>query len=163
MIYEIFYLIGASQEADLEKIKEIVDKVITSSGGVFEEKETLEKRRLSYNIKRETHGIYIAQRFNLEDKDAFKEINRKLNLENKILRFIVSRASELPELKSKEERISETEEKEKKKKESRLIGDLPKKQEKVEESQTTETKEEKIKPTKTKEDIDKKLEEILNI
>jgi ribosomal protein S6 len=158
MNYEIFYLIGESKEADLEKIKKEVADVILEASGVFEEKETLEKRKLSYKIKHEAHGIYIARRFELEDSQKLSDINKKLNLNPGILRFILNRADELPELKSKEERITEQERKSASFERIRKI--------KVEEKPAVKEpageikKEEKV---KSQEDIDKKLEEILNI
>ena len=109
MRYELFYLIGASKEAELEKIKEEVKNLVSSLGGVFEEKETLEKRKMAYGIKQETHGIYVAVRFKLPEAENINEISRKMNLNNNIMRFLISRANELPELKSKEERIREAE------------------------------------------------------
>lgn len=155
MLYEIFYLIGGSRESEVEKIKKGVSEIITGVGGVFEEKETLEKRRLSYKIKHETHGIYIAQRFELEDSQKLSEIGRKINLYPDVLRFIISRTDDLPELKSKEERIAEQE-----KRAARAAS--VEKTEKVEPEKVTAA------PAQTKkkaseEDIDKKLEEILNI
>jgi len=107
MKYELFYLIGASKEAEIEKVRQSVSDIVLKSGGVFEEKETMEKRKLSYRIKRETHGIYIAQRFELEDNQKLSDIIQKMNLNSEILRSIINRADELPELKSKEERIAE--------------------------------------------------------
>jgi small subunit ribosomal protein S6 len=159
MRYELLYLIGASREAEVEKIKGDVEKLVKEAGGVFEEKETMEKRRMAYEIKHETHGIYIAQRFEL-DSEKIPEMNKKINLYPSIARFIVSRADELPELKSKEERINEamarpTPEKRVEKK----IEAEPKKEEVKE-----ETKKEKLaEKGASDDDIDKKLEEILNI
>lgn len=155
MKYELFYLIGGTREADAEKIRKEVSGIIASAGGVFEEKETLEKRRLSYKIKHETHGIYIAQRFELEDNQKIGDIVGKMNLNSEVLRFILSRASELPPLKSKEERIADQEKRsapaEKTKEEKKpIVPEIRKPSEQ--------------KPADAnKEDIDKKLEEILNI
>jgi len=39
MRYELFYLIGASKEAELEKIKGEVKELVSALGGIFEEKE----------------------------------------------------------------------------------------------------------------------------
>lgn len=176
MKYEIFYLIGGSREADAEKIKNEIKEIITKKGGVFEEKETLEKRRLSYKVKHETHGIYIAQRFELEDAEALKDINRKINLHTGVLRFILSRADELPLLKSKEERIAEASQKESgarvkdtektTKKAVRTEKPSEEKEKKADsklENETTDEKEDKSAKENKGEDIDKKLEEILNI
>jgi ribosomal protein S6 len=155
MRYELFYLIGASREADVEKIKEDITKMVSEAGGKFSEKETLEKRRLAYQIKHETHGIFIAQRFEL-DAEKIPDLSKKINLYPNLTRFIISKASELPELKSKEERISES-----------MARPTPVKEEKKVETVTKkeETKEEAKKEDETAsdDDIDKKLEEILNI
>ena len=163
MKYELFYLVAGSREAELEAIKIATEEIITSEGGVFEEKEVIEKRKLAYQIKHESHGFYVARRFEIEDLEKLQIITQKLNLHTGVLRSIISSASELPELKTKEERIgaasSRTERKPKEVKEA------------VEKSGLTKAKEEKIIPAEKiiaaekseTEDIDKKLEEILNI
>lgn len=164
MRYEIFYLIGASKEAEAEKIKGEVKELISSLGGVFEEKETQERRKLAYKIKQELQGIYIAQRFELEDIENIKEINRRMNLNHSVLRFIMSRADELPELKSKEERILEAEKRIsasiETKKEPALKKEITASAQSEEKKKTISKEEKKI--TKL-ENIDDKLEEILNI
>jgi small subunit ribosomal protein S6 len=155
MKYELFYLVGASKEADLAQIRKDVNSIITGNGGEFSEKETLEKRKMAYKMKHETHGIYIAQRFELPEPEKMKDINSKLNLHTGVLRFVLSRADELPELRSKEERMNESVRKE-----------TPRVETPAEETKKTapeETKPEPEKDKKTQEDIDKKLEEILNI
>lgn len=170
MRYEILYLIGGSKEAEMEKIKGEVKELVSSLGGVFEEKETVEKRKTAYQIKQETHGIYIATRFELPETENINEISRKMNLNNNIMRFIISRADELPELKSKEERIREAERR------STVPAEKPEaKKEAVPQKETAktapkeETKEEvPAQPQEEKkitklENIDDKLEEILNI
>lgn len=185
MRYELFYLIGASREADTDNIKAEIKKMVAEAGGVFEEKETQEKRKLAYRVGHESHGIYVAQRFALDDPEKLKDLNGKLNLNNAVLRFIVSRADELPELKSKEERISDALQKEsagKARKEEKAKEPAPAKAEKetaaakpapveqpaaekeAKEAAPEETPEEKKEEQKKRdEEIDKKLEEILNI
>ena len=145
MQYELFYLVGASKEADLEKIKKEISNIVASEGGTFEEKQTEERRKLSYEIKHETHGTYIAQRFEMENPEKIQSITRKLNLHQEILRSIISKASELPELRTKEERIKASEKQTRKETAAKIVPP------------TTEEKK------KAEEDIDKKLEEILNI
>lgn len=155
MKYELFYLVGASKEADLAQIRKDVNDIITGNGGEFSEKETLEKRKMAYKIKHETHGIYIAQRFELPEPEKMKEINNRLNLHTGVLRFVLSRADELPELKSKEERMSES-----------IRRETPKTEPIAKETKKTAPEEVKAEPKKdeqAQEDIDKKLEEILNI
>lgn len=167
MQYELFYLVGASKEAELDKIKAEVAALITSEGGVFEEKQVVEKRKMAYEVKHENRGFYVAQRFNLEDATAIQAITRKLNLYGNILRSLVVRTEELPELTSREER--EAKATRETKKPSAAQTARPTATEKVAPAKMEETKTEKIiekTPAEKKideEDIDKKLEEILNI
>jgi ribosomal protein S6 len=158
MQYELFYLVGASKDANLEKIRTDIKNIVLEEGGVFEEKEVIEKRKLSYAVKHETHGIYVAQRFELADKEKVQAINKKINLYPDVLRVLLSRADELPELRTKEERMrafsAETPEarpakKEELKKEN-IISQKPSQAEAPAEKADSQ-------------DIDKKLEEILNI
>lgn len=161
MRYELFYLVGISKESELPKIKEAIKKIVLEEGGVFEEKETEEKRKLSYEVKHETHGIYIAQRFELENTEKIQLIIKKINLYPDVLRFLISKADELPELKTKEERMKG------------YAQEQPTKI--VAKKKTSEPQAEKIEKPKEKteeiiekekasgEDIDKKLEELLNI
>ncbi|MDO8240670.1 MAG: 30S ribosomal protein S6 [Candidatus Moranbacteria bacterium] len=165
MKYELFYLVAASKETELEAIKKEAEEIVTSEGGVFEEKEVAEKRKLAYQIKHETHGVYVARRFNIEETEKLQAITRKLNLCTNILRSVVSRADELPELKTKEERIAAASAKpERKPKEEKApvvaakVAPVAEKKEEVKEEVVTAVEEKKA-----TEDIDKKLEEILNI
>lgn len=162
MRYELFYLIGTSRENEAEKIREDAKKIVLDNGGVFEEKETMEKRRLAYPVKHETHGIYIAQRFELPETENLRDINNKLNLHPGVLRFVISRALELPELRSKEERINEASQRDSR------IRESERKTEEKKKTTVKPAKSEKESPAKKEEpvssdDIDKKLEEILNI
>ncbi|MFZ2188854.1 MAG: 30S ribosomal protein S6 [Candidatus Moraniibacteriota bacterium] len=167
MRYELFYLVGVSKELDLDKIKADVDEIVTSHSGVFEEKATQEKRKMAYKIKKDTHGIYIAKRFSLEDPATVPEIITKLNIHPGVLRFIISDASGLPELKTKEERIEqeekrgEVEKMRQEKKEAEELEKNPPKKEEVVVAPKTEA--EKTQKAEDAQALDKKLEEILNI
>lgn len=110
--YELFYLIGESKNAELQRINSAVEQIITANSGVFLESYTEEKRKLAYQVKNETRGTYIARRFTLPDKDernasdAAEEahpltaINNALQLSQDVLRFLILSAKELPELKA---------------------------------------------------------------
>ncbi len=163
MKYELFYLVGVSKEAELPKIKEDLRNIVLEEGGVFEEKETEEKRKLSYAIKHETHGIYIAQRFELAENEKIQTIIRKVNLHPNVLRFLISKTKDLPGLRTKEERIKgfpvqPVKEKPAKKSPEKSVKKIEKTEVQKEKTEK-ETASEKI----DNEDIDKKLEEILNI
>lgn len=157
MEYELFYLAGASKEAEIEQIKSEVQDIVTAEGGVFLEKQVQEKRRLAYPVKHETHGIYVAQRFTLEEPEKTQSISQKLNLYTKILRFMISRADELPPLLSRDER---------KEKSLEQVS-----RQEVQASQSAIKTAEEAKPVTepkakekvSEEDLDRELEEILNI
>jgi len=158
MQYEIFYLIGASREADLEKIKAQTEAIIKEAGGIFGEKEILEKRKLAYAVKHESHGFYLARRFDLEEKEKLREINKKLNLYPEILRFILSRAEDLPEMKTKEERIQEGT------KAARIVsGDRQAKESTSPKKSSSQAKDAAEAKPKENQDIDTQLKELLNI
>lgn len=105
MEYEICYLIGESKESDLDKIRKDVENVITKHNGSLIEGEFVKKRRLSYEIGKESRGTYIAKRFRLPSKDEIEEkysgkdfigeMTKDLNFNQDILRFIVVKADEL--------------------------------------------------------------------
>ncbi len=164
MKYELFYLVAGSKEAELETIKAGASAIITAEGGVFEEKEVVEKRKLAYQIKHETHGIYVARRFSVEDTEKLQTITRNLNLYTSILRSVISRADELPELKTKEERITAANVRTDKKSTKPVVKVVAPVAEKISPAaKPAVAKEEAIESSTATEDIDKKLEEILNI
>ena len=107
--YELFYLVGEKKDAELPRIKEEIEALVTGVGGTFLPAMTEEKRKMAYEIKDEVRGTYIARRFTLPDKDEIEraadeihpivKIERALTLSKDVLRSIVLRADELPELK----------------------------------------------------------------
>jgi len=116
MQYELFYLVGERQEADLETIKGGVNAILVSGKASLLEPELSEKRKLAYEIKHQNKGTYITRRFELpetdEDSEIKKEdeeagieaITKKLNLSNDVLRFLIVKTDDLPDLGAKARR-----------------------------------------------------------
>lgn len=111
--YELFYLVGESKDAELPRIRTAVEEVVTSNGGTFLAPSTEEKRKMAYEVKKEVRGTYIARRFTLPDVDEREEagietgdthpivaMTRTLQLSKDVLRFIIVRADDMPELKA---------------------------------------------------------------
>ena len=152
MQYELFYLVGEKNETNIDAIREDVNKILAEEKATLIDQEVVEKRKLAYEIKHQHRGTYVTRRFDLPEVDywadetnAEKEfgisaITKKLNLHPQVLRSMIVKADELPEMGAKEARQAR---------------------------ELKEQKEEKAQPKKEdkKEDeaIDKKLEEILNI
>jgi ribosomal protein S6 len=153
MLYELNYLVGESREADLEKIKKEVADIVAGEEAKFIEPQIAEKRKLAYKVEKDIKGIYIAQRFEVEQgemdaekPDIISRLTRKLNLNQNIFRFLIVKADDLPELKSREQRAKE---------QVRIQEKPAAKREPVK-----TVKKEKV---KTETDIDEKLDELLNI
>jgi ribosomal protein S6 len=116
MQYELFYLVGQHQEPNLEAIQASVSAMLVAEGAKLLEPELTEKRKLSYEIKHQNKGTYVTRRFELEDIDFWADekngekefgisaINNKLNLTSDVLRFLIVKTDDLPELGSKERR-----------------------------------------------------------
>jgi len=148
MQYELFYLVGESNEPNLEKIKEKMDGIIKEANCALLEPLVSRKRKMAYAIEKENRGTYVARRFeapendgSAEENNIIKDLTHKINSGKDVLRFIISKTDELPPLKTVEEQKPAARAREKPKAESA-------KKENVSE-----------KP----EEIDQKLEEILNI
>ena len=109
--YEVLYLVGESKEAELPRIREAVEQIVTGNGGTFLAPMTEEKRKMAYQVEKEERGTYIARRFTLPDKDErdasgdepeihpLTATNRALRLSKDVLRFLIVLAKDLPELK----------------------------------------------------------------
>lgn len=111
--YELLYLVGESKSAEIDRIRTDVEKLCAGEGVTFLEEETTEQRKLAYSIGKESRGTYVARRFTLPENDemlavelekladkddAIKVITKKLRLYKDVIRFLILRADDLPEL-----------------------------------------------------------------
>lgn len=194
MQYELFYLIGERQEANLAEIKEEIGKMLVSEKATLLDPEVTEKRKLAYEIKHQKKGTYITRRFELpedlasEAESGIQSITRKLNLNSNVLRSIIVKTSELPELGAKERRQQMEQQNpkdakrpeakpakaERKAEEQPVAKKIVKEEKPAEtvEASKEEVKKEEVKaekapkkaaPKKEEKDIDKQLDELLNI
>ena len=182
MKYELCYLVGESKEQELPRIKEEVAKIVSNEGGKWLEPQIEEKRKMAYKVEKEIRGIYVTAQFEIikdeleegEVKNPIESINRKMNLYNDILRFILIRADGLPELKVRE--IKEAAKKDFRKpvymkKSEPVVAKAPVEKPVVEEKKAEETEVKEAAPVEavSKEEkaedksIDEKIDEILNI
>jgi ribosomal protein S6 len=115
MQYELFYLVGERQEATLDAIKEKVYGILKTGGATLLDPEVLEKRKLAYEIKHQRKGIYVTRRFELPNAEDIEEtkdekefgieaITKKLNLFSDVLRFMIVKTEDLPDLGAKDRR-----------------------------------------------------------
>lgn len=178
MQYELFYLVGERQEANLDAIKKGVNDIMVSAQATLLDPEQSEKRKLAYEIKHQNKGTYVTRRFELPDADQQDEspaklgdekefgieaITRKLNLNNDVLRFMIVKTEDLPDLGAKERRKAQEMNAAK---QSPQRPPRPGERPKAPGIQARRPQQPKpaVQPTKEEaKDIDKKLDELLNI
>ncbi|TDV50783.1 30S ribosomal protein S6 [Actinophytocola oryzae] len=89
--YEVMVILDPTlDERTVQPTLDSFLNVIRTSGGNVEKVEVWGKRRLSFEIKKHTEGIYAVLDVNSEP-DAVKELDRQLGLQETVLRTKVLR------------------------------------------------------------------------
>lgn len=95
-MYELLYIVPAIYaEDELKKVTAKIDGVLKAEGAEIVKSEIAAKLRLAYPIKRHTAGYYILVNFNAPAEEI-KKINRALQLEHDVLRFLIVKPSGAP-------------------------------------------------------------------
>ncbi len=100
MLYEINYLVLQSKFQDLEKTRSFMKELIANAGGEVKEEKEFLKRKLAYQINKESYGFHTVLRFETEDaKKCLDEMEKGIKMNQEIARHIVVRAQEMISLK----------------------------------------------------------------
>lgn len=87
--YEALYIIQPDLEDDaVQTIAQGVDKLITDDGGAIVRSEIWGKRRLAYEVKKFSEGVYVLVRFD-SDQKLVDILERHFRLTDEIIRFLV--------------------------------------------------------------------------
>jgi len=86
--YEIAVVLHPDLEIDLESTTQKVEKIITSLGGKIDKKDNWGKRKLAYEINKQTWGIYVIYEIEIEPAQV-RAINDKLNITEEVMRFLI--------------------------------------------------------------------------
>lgn len=92
--YELMYIVRP--DLDEETVKSVNDRVvaiITDNGGQVEKTDLMGKRRLAYEIKGYTEGVYTVIQFQA-GPDLIQELERQLRINDNVLRHLVVREDE---------------------------------------------------------------------
>ncbi len=92
--YELMYIVRP--DLDEETVKSVNDRVvaiITDNGGQVEKTDLMGKRRLAYEIKGYTEGVYTVIQFQA-GPDLIRELERQLRINDSVLRHLVVREDE---------------------------------------------------------------------
>jgi small subunit ribosomal protein S6 len=99
--YELTVLIDPSLEAKIEQPLEIVRNLITTNGGKITKEENWGKKRLVYEIKKQSFAVYVYFEAELPASAPLK-ISNNLNISNEVIRYLLV-ATDLKAKKAMEE------------------------------------------------------------
>jgi small subunit ribosomal protein S6 len=94
--YEIMFLIGQAQAADLTSVIDHINEIFGRSGIEVIAMRKWDERRLAYEIKKQKRGLYILAYVKAPARNM-PMFERDTNLSEKILRVMVLRADHLTE------------------------------------------------------------------
>ena len=96
MEYELLFFTSIANEERISEIKKEIEEILAGQGGkVSAAFSDIGKRKFAHPIKRQTHGFFSFGRFDVEDKDKLPDINRRLALNNDIMRHLIVRTDEI--------------------------------------------------------------------
>ncbi len=91
--YELTYILRPLDEPALTAVNERIANMIAASGGEITARNDWGKRHLAYPIRKLNEGIYVALQVNLPTQ-AVRAVERALQLNDDVLRYLVVRAEE---------------------------------------------------------------------
>lgn len=92
--YEITYILPAGiPEEEQKAVEERVSEWITAVGGELTKTSHWGRRRLAFNIGPNREGYYIYLEANI-DPEQLKDFDRRMTLEQNIIRYLVVRTEE---------------------------------------------------------------------
>jgi len=92
--YEIMFIVKATQESkDVKKTADNAKEILTSQKANVIEFKELGEKKLAYPIKKELNGYYYVMQVEANN-DAITEFNRKVKLDENILRHLIIRLDE---------------------------------------------------------------------
>jgi len=92
--YEVMFIVKATMEsADIKKCAESFKSLVTDLKGKVVEYKELGEKKLAYPIKKELNGYYYVMQIEA-DKDIISEFDRKIRLDENVLRHLVIRLEE---------------------------------------------------------------------
>lgn len=90
--YELMFIIDPDLEEEAaQKVVAAVKEAISGVGGEVTEERMMGKRRLAYEIKKKTDGLYVLLYFQAPPA-AMEELNRALRINEQVLRHLITRA-----------------------------------------------------------------------
>jgi small subunit ribosomal protein S6 len=92
--YEVIFIINPdAEDAEVVRLTEAIQKIITDQGGNITKTEMMGKRQLAYEISHQRDGIYVL--LEVEGSGAeIAELERRMRVNDRILRYMTVRVDE---------------------------------------------------------------------
>lgn len=118
--YELMFILppDLGEEGAEKAVKEIREAITEEGNGKISEEDLWGVRELAYRIKGEEEAFYGVLLFSI-DPSQVEELEKSLNLNSKVLRFLISKPPENYELKTYSEYMKEWEMEDKKEEEAK--------------------------------------------
>lgn len=86
--YEVMFIVKVGEEDVVEAMIKRVEDLITKNGGTVNNIDRMGKRRLAYEVKKQTEGDYTLIEFAI-DPSQIKEIDRVIKINESIIRHLI--------------------------------------------------------------------------
>jgi small subunit ribosomal protein S6 len=92
--YEIVFIVNPdADDAEVMRLTEAIQKIITDQGGVVTKTEMMGRRQLAYEINHKRDGVYVL--LEVEGSGAeIAELERRMRVNDRILRYMTIRVDE---------------------------------------------------------------------
>ena len=92
--YEVIFIIDPNAEdAEVMRLTEAVQKIITDQGGSITKTEMMGKRQLAYEINHRRDGVYVLLEVDGSGAEI-AELERRMRVNDRILRYMTVRVDE---------------------------------------------------------------------
>ena len=92
--YEVIFIIHPdAEDAEVMRLTEAVQKIITDQGGSITKTEMMGKRQLAYEISHKRAGIYVLLEVDGSGKEI-AELERRMRVNDRIIRYMTVRVDE---------------------------------------------------------------------
>ena len=92
--YEVVFIIDPdAEDAEVMRLTEAVQKIITDQGGSITKTEMMGKRQLAYEINHKRDGVYVLLEVDGSGAEI-AELERRMRVNDRILRYMTVRVDE---------------------------------------------------------------------
>ncbi len=92
--YEMMFIVKATmEESNVKAAAENVKKLAESLSAKVESFKEMGQKKLAYPIKKEISGYYFVMTM-AASKDAVKEVNRKMSIDENVIRHLIIKLDE---------------------------------------------------------------------